>query len=127
MKAKLEAIANGPNRSNNDELKKMAKELTTPGVDHELTPNTDRTKPKYGTQSDGNKSYAGMLRTIYSTADSQLSPGTVIRARGFDGGDFKIADWNGLTWTLSPQSTNDLPDWLKIRDDQKIDSMWRQS
>ncbi|NEP89361.1 MAG: hypothetical protein F6K18_22395 [Okeania sp. SIO2C2] len=113
VKARLEAIANDPNRSNDDELKKMAKELTTPGVYHELTPNTDKNQPRYGTQSDGNQSYAGMLRTTYSTADSQLSPGTMIRAKGPNGEDFKIADWDGLTWTVSPQSTNDLPDWLK--------------
>lgn len=113
VKARLEAIANDANRDDNDELKKMAKELTTPGVYHELTPNTNNNQPTYGTQSDGNQSYAGMLRTTYSTADSQLSPGTMIRARGPNGEDFKIADWNGLTWTLSPQSTNDLPYWLK--------------
>ncbi|OZH51510.1 hypothetical protein AFK68_30610 [Hydrocoleum sp. CS-953] len=113
VKARLEAIANDANRDDNDELKKMAKELTTPGVYHELTPNTDKNQPRYGTQSDGNQSYAGMLRTTYSTADSQLSPGTMIRAKGPNGEDFKIADWDGLTWTVSPQSTNDLPDWLK--------------
>ncbi|WP_424102834.1 hypothetical protein [Moorena producens] len=113
VKAKLEAIANDANRDNNDELKKMAKELTTPGVYHELTPNTDNNLPRYGTQTDGKKSYAGMLRTTYSPSSSELSPGTMIRARGFNGEDFKIADWNGLTWTLSPQSATDLPDWLK--------------
>ncbi|MDY7008274.1 MAG: hypothetical protein SWX82_31200 [Cyanobacteriota bacterium] len=113
VKARLEAIANDANRDDNDELKKMAKELTTPGVYHELTPNTDRHKPRYGTQSDGNKSYAGMLRTIYSTADSELSPGTMIRAKGPNGEDFKIADWDGLTWTVSPQSSLDLPTWMQ--------------
>lgn len=113
VKARLEAIANDANRDDNDELKKMAKELTTPGVYHELTPNTDNNKPRYGTQSDGNKSYAGMLRTIYSTADSELSPGTMIRAKGPNGEDFKIADWDGLTWTVSPQSSLDLPTWMQ--------------
>ncbi|NEO89331.1 MAG: hypothetical protein F6K56_03340 [Moorea sp. SIO3G5] len=113
VKAKLEAIANDANRDDNDELKKMAKELTTPGVYHELTPNTNNNLPRYGTQTDGKKSYAGMLRTTYSPTSSELSPGTMIRARGFNGEDFKIADWNGLTWTLSPQSARDLPDWLK--------------
>ncbi|AOX00099.1 hypothetical protein BJP34_12165 [Moorena producens PAL-8-15-08-1] len=113
VKTKLEAIANDANRDNNDELKKMAKELTTPGVYHELTPNTGNNLPRYGTQTDGKKSYAGMLRTTYSPSSSELSPGTMIRARGFNGEDFKIADWNGLTWTLSPQKVTDLPSWIQ--------------
>ncbi|NEO36829.1 MAG: hypothetical protein F6J90_11130 [Moorea sp. SIOASIH] len=113
VKTKLEAIANDANRDDNDELKKMAKELTTPGVYHELTPNTDNHLPRYGTQTDGKKSYAGMLRTTYSPTSSELSPGTMIRAKGPNGEDFKIADWDGLRWTVSPQSSLDFPSWMQ--------------
>lgn len=113
VKQKLEAIANDTTRDDNDELKKMAKELTTAGVYHELTPNTGDTQPKYGTRTDGKKSYADMLRTTYSTSISDLSTGAMIRAKGPNGEDFKIADWDGLTWTVSPQSSADLPNWLQ--------------
>ena len=40
VKTRLEAIASDTTRDDNDELKKMAKELTTTGAYHELTPNT---------------------------------------------------------------------------------------
>ncbi|NEO76176.1 hypothetical protein [Moorena sp. SIO4G3] len=115
VKAKLEAIANDPRRSDDDEIKTMAKELTAVGVYHELTPQYTYDQPRYGTQTDGKSSYAGMLRATYSTSNSQLSPGATIRAKGPNGEDFKIADWNGLAWTVSPQSSVDLPDWLKDR------------
>lgn len=114
VKTQLEAIANDTTRED-DELKKMARELTTPGVDHELTPNTGDNLPKYGTLTDGKKSYADMLRTTYSTSDSQMSIGATIRAKGPNGEDVRISGWNGLTWTVSPQSAADLPDWLKTQ------------
>ncbi|MDJ0518997.1 MAG: hypothetical protein QNJ74_22990 [Trichodesmium sp. MO_231.B1] len=91
----------------------MTKELTNPKVYHELTANNDNNLPEYGTQTDGKKSYANMLRTTYFTSSSQLSPGATIRAKRPNGEDFKIADWDGLSWTLSPQSSEDLPSWLK--------------
>ena len=115
VKTKLLAIASDSTRDENDELKKMAQELTTTGVYHELTPNTGDDKPKYGTQADGRKSYADMLRTTYSTSGSQMSIGATIRAKGPNGKDVRIAGWNGLTWTVSPQSAADLPDWLKTQ------------
>ena len=115
VKTKLEAIANDTTRDDNDELKKMAKALTTTGVYHELTPNTGNDQPKYGTQADGKKSYADMLRTTYSASSSRMSVDATIRAKGPNGEDIKIADWNGLTWTVSPQSAADLPDWLKTQ------------
>ncbi|NET16139.1 MAG: hypothetical protein F6K08_26590 [Okeania sp. SIO1H6] len=113
VKDKLEAIATDGDRDEDDQLKKMAKELTNPKVYHELTPNNDNNLPEYGTQTDGKKSYANMLRTTYSTSSAQLSPGATIRAKGPNGENFKIADWDGLSWTLSPQSSEDLPSWLK--------------
>ncbi|NET04934.1 MAG: hypothetical protein F6K16_09420 [Symploca sp. SIO2B6] len=112
VKKKLQDIVDDTTRDENDELKKMAQELIADGVYHELTPNTGDDLPKYGTQTDGKKSYAGMLRTTYSTSRAQLSTGAMIRAKGPNGEDFKIADWDGLTWTLSPQSSKDFPDWL---------------
>ncbi len=113
VKQKLEAIANDPNIDNNDELKKMAKDLTTPGAYHQLTAVYNSELPRYGTQADGKNSYPGMLRATYSPSASQLSAGATIRAKGPNGEDFKIADWNGLAWTVSPQSSVDLPNWLK--------------
>ncbi|NEQ76763.1 MAG: hypothetical protein F6K23_29320 [Okeania sp. SIO2C9] len=110
VKTKLQAIADDTTKS--EDLRNMAKELTTPGVYHEFTPNTANNLPKYGTQADGKNSYAGMLLTTYSDSNSQLSPGATIRAKGPDGEDFKIADWDGLTWNVSPE---DLPDWIAIQ------------
>ncbi|MGD1701696.1 hypothetical protein [Dapis sp. BLCC M229] len=115
VKTRLEAIANDTNRDDNDELKKMAKELTTPGIYHELTPNTDNDLPRYGTQADGKKSYASMLRTTYSPTSAQLSTGAMIRAKGPNGEDFKIADWNGLTWNISPENSFQFPDWMRLQ------------